>query len=450
MLGLTLVDLLRAVGLILCTLGLRGRLIPAQAACRRCGHAALADAPICTECGGHLLGPGALRLFRRRPAWIALSLGATLLVADRVAPLGLAALGFAPTTRFANLASAGDASTAELIAEVALRGLDAPASIAILDSREPALEAEELRAAVAALATGIERGDRAAMRRLGVSEKAASLLAAARRRGLDDDAIERIAKTLFDPPRRLLPPDARADARRTHTFGGRTASGRLVRRSLPTRVGVDGTDVAIERPAPESAVISFLRPPGRYVIEIDFESRFDLEVSEAICPPVFVKERVVGEMTLHGEEDPSWIRLEAPEEVRSLVTEACTATVIAIDRLDDGSVALRTDGQVTTGSRLPLHFRAEIEIEGDRYDLGPLIGRGDLAVTGSVVLPDDPAPGAEQATLLLVPDPRAAESGPSGWTWGETIRLPCRIVRDRVAARPFRPEPGVSGPRSVR
>lgn len=428
------------LGAILLAIGLRGRLRRIAPRCRRCRHLLRPEGDVCPECGLSRAEADAVRHFVRRPSIAAILVGLALLQADRVVAYASRlreAISPAAATQARTLRTPRIASDEELLADFERRGLEAGAALDTLLARSPSYGDETLRRLVVATVEAIERGDRDARGRAGLSLELATLLADARARGVDGDALHRIANALLGAPFPTLPGRVRAGALPPISHGGRETAGSLTRRSELLRLRVDGVDVPIERRDAGTAIVRLDFAPGRHEIDAEFSSELRLFLADGTSPAVAATDRTRRAVEVFAAHEPTWIGLATPDAAREEVADACSASVVAIDRLEDGAVALRSDLEIARVASTALAFRAILVIGAVEIPLGeePRATRRP-----ALVLPVDPAPGATRGVIRLVPAPELAEGRTGVETiWGESIERPVEIVRDSApAARPAR------------
>lgn len=418
------------LGAILLALGLRGRLRRIAPRCRRCHHLLRPEGAVCPECGASRAERNAVRHFVRRPSIAAIVVGLALLQADRVVAYASRlreAISPAAATQARTLRTPRVASDEDLLATFERRGLEAGAALDTLLARSPGYGDETLRRLVDATVVAIERSDPEARGRIGLSLELATLLADARARGVDGDALHRIANALLGEPFPTVPLRLRAGDLPPISHGGREMAGSLTRKSELLRLRIDGVDVPIERTAEGTTLVRLALAPGRHEVEAEFSSELRLFLADGTSPAVAATDRTRRTIEAFAADQPTWIGLAAPESAREEVRGACRATVASIDTLEDGSVALRTDLEVDPIAAAALAFRAFLVVGDAEIPLGeePRARR-----SGALVLPADPAPTATRGVIRLVPAPELAERRSRVATiWGETIELPVEIVR---------------------
>jgi hypothetical protein len=289
-----------------------------------------------------------------------------------------------------------------------------------------------MRRLVEATAAAIERSDPETRGRSGLSLEIATMLAEARARGVDGDALHRIANAILGEPFPTVPLRLRAGELPPISHGRREMAGSLTRRSELLRLRVDGVDVPIERAAEGAAIVRLAFAPGRHEVEAEFSSELRLFLADGTSPAVAATDRTRRTIEAFAADAPTWIGLASPESAREEVLGACRAATVAIDALDDGAVAIRTDLEVTPIASVSLAFRAFLVVGDVEIPLGeePRSQR-----RGALVLPADPTAGATRGVIRLVPAPELAERRARVEAiWGETIELPVGLVRGAAAA----------------
>jgi hypothetical protein len=197
----------------------------------------------------------------------------------------------------------------------------------------------------------------------------------------------------------------------------------------------DGRGRALERigqQAPNYGVVQFDLPPGRHELVAEFEVRYEVRIAPArprggppplasaddrVSIPLVVKIVPAGA--------PPMVALEVEPTRAAEVRAACSVGPIYLVRRPGGSCMVIADVQVESVADLALSYRVEIEIAGERQELGRFLAVArERSITSSsaggaaqVPCPSpsaSPSPfgDATTATVRFVPDPLAVETDP--------------------------------------
>lgn len=461
------------LGAILLAIGVRGRSTRTAPSCARCGHGLPEDARAveraCAECGRALDGRDAVRHFRLRPRVPLLVAGLGAIAIAAVAP-GIYAYARMPGGGFRGGAAA--ASTDDLIAAIApsedasrrataLRELSQRASGQTLSGDEALRVIDAILALPRPLDAwvGIEGAD--------------VIIGAAAGGILDDARLRELGRALAPPVEFPLPERIRAGA------GIRPPFDRIVAAPVASVVElvsmrdaagngpsfVDGRGRTLERiggQAPNYGAVRFDMPPGRHELLAEFEVRYEVRGAPA--------RRRGGPPPLAGADDrvsiplvveivpadaPSLVALDTDPARAAEVRAACSVGAIYLIRRPSGACMVIADVRLDAVRELALSYRVEIEIAGERQELGRFlaVARGQstsYSSSGGAAQVRCPTGDPPSAIVRFLPDPLAVETDPRITTIrGDIVEfadLPVQIID--APERVFRmPEPPRGGGR---
>lgn len=448
-------------GVIVFTLGVRGRWQRCEPNCAKCsqrlGLHEVTESGRCPECGHALNEPGGVSFFTRRRRPVMIVLGAFLVVAAWFVP----ALGMVPFRGTVSRATAAltQQPTSALI--LATASDDSVFEFQELDTRSAAgtLSAAEVLAIVDNLKAAT---DAQSQRR--IFPAAESILIRARASGMldNDTALE-----LFDawvPVESLVSLPRTLRQQTNVTLGSEsldlmppiTCSASVLSASLdgtPMKLNNfgqgEGDAINLER----GGMLEIAAQPGKHELRLRVRRTIRFDRSSTVVPPIagsvdptasaatLVHEReVVIPIEVIADDAPSFIPLESPRSRREAVRRACIVRAAAIDRdSTTGRCHVRIDFQLDGVDGLQLAFDFFAVIDGDEIPLGWASARknGGSSHSSHAVnvgtLHECPADIPDTIAVRLKPAPRRVESETRpGPIWGEAIDIEHVPVRSNL------------------
>ncbi|MBX3356043.1 MAG: hypothetical protein KF724_10160 [Phycisphaeraceae bacterium] len=454
--------LLMVSGVVLFTMGTRGRWTRCEPSCAKCRHRVgsheIVASARCPECGLVFTTSGAVRFFarRRRIGWMVL--GPCTLVLG----LGAAMAGALAEANMRRIVPPQTRTTAELIS--ALSGMVAFMELQELESRAlaGALTDEELEAVVRALIQIREPQDQ---RRLNQTSK--RLLVIARGQGvLTDELALELLDSWYPAEALVAPPPV---VRQGSTVVIRAANWD---RMPPLTVSLVADDFAIgeqkvkprdmasqvpggERNLDLGAIVTFSEEPGeyRFTARVIRRLRFGAAIGEDSDPDTprrldFTDERTVSlPLRVIGRDDPTFLEVVTDPARAAEVRAAHTVRAAAIDRNPTSDTCVISIDLVPTGvDRLLLSFDVIVLVDDREVNLGwftverqgSAVGSTRSLSSASISPCPDPIP--ERVTILLRPQPKHAENSNSRLpAWGLEIEIADVPVRSNVRDGSARP-----------
>ncbi len=470
-------------GLILITLGVRGRWRRDQPRCAGCGQIVgpheIVERGRCPECGRDLAAEGGVRFFSRRVRPVAIVIGAILAIGSLAVPVaaslviratrpgGAGAMNLMSNDELITLVedgSLGPARTAllELVSRAMSVGPRGGAAAGNARQAPSKADFDRLLQVIAAL----EPDDP----RLGSAELGDLLLHAQSSGALTKERLEVLADRWF-PPSRLLGVQPRIREGGGIQLANRTRDGSrpLACRAWIEWIECDGDRLPLQRwggcetawtDLDRGAATTLTAAPGRRTLRARLrrELYVDHAAAAAPLPPpgsppgngvgvVFSDEETVEiPVEVIAKDAESFIPMRSPADRRAEVIRACRADAVALDRMAVGPCMLHADAEVGFVKDLRLCFEIVVVLDGREIPVGWMsthaTGDGSTSTSaGMAASLECPHEVPRTVTVLFRPAPRRVEDQPGvDWIWGEPVEIrgvPVRsTLRDEEVHRP--------------